>query len=93
MAEELSKYGIDTEISENKVVIKKTKSEPKKIEPQKLVSPKETLFGHNDHRIFMALSVLLCKTGGTIKGIEAVNKTFPNFFTELKKLGAQIEIR
>ena len=49
--------------------------------------PRETLDGHNDHRIVMALSVLLTKTGGSVRGAEAVAKSLPDFFDRLKKLG------
>ncbi len=46
-----------------------------------------TLLGPNDHRIVMALTVLLTKVGGIIEGIEAVRKSLPDFFKRIKKLG------
>lgn len=49
------------------------------------------LDGHNDHRIVMALSVILSVTGGSIQGAEAVKKSYPGFFEDLKKLGAAVE--
>lgn len=52
--------------------------------------PWRTLRGHNDHRIVMALAVLLTKTGGKIKGAEAVSKSFPDFFERLKDLGIEV---
>ena len=50
------------------------------------------LDGHNDHRIVMAMSVILSVTGGCIHGAEAVGKSYPNFFEEIKKLGAEVEL-
>lgn len=49
--------------------------------------------GHNDHRIVMAMSVILSKIGGEITGIEAVKKSYPAFFDDVKKLGAEVKIR
>jgi len=51
-----------------------------------------TLYGHNDHRIVMALSIILSKIGGEISGIEAVRKSYPGFFSDIQKLGAEVEI-
>lgn len=81
MAEELRKFGIECEIFENSVEIIKGK----------LVAPKEILSGHNDHRIVMALSLLLSKTGGSIDGAEAVKKSYPDFFEVIKNLGIGME--
>jgi len=50
------------------------------------------LDGHNDHRIVMALSVILSETGGEISGVEAVRKSYPGFFGGIKKLGAEVEL-
>ena len=49
------------------------------------------LDGHNDHRIVMALSVILSKIGGSINGAEAVRKSYPGFFEDIRKLGAEVE--
>lgn len=51
------------------------------------------LDGHNDHRIVMALSVILSHIGGEIDGIEAVKKSYPRFFEDIKMLGAEVEIK
>ena len=40
----------------------------------------------------MSMSVLLTKFGGTLRGAECVNKSYPNFFNDLKKLGVKYEI-
>ena len=81
MAEELSKLGIESEVYENRVVIKKGELHP----------PKQTLSGHNDHRIVMALSLLLTKTGGSIDDAQAVKKSYPDFFEVIKTLGIGME--
>lgn len=75
MRAELIKFGVSVEIGENTVTV-----------GCGMHPPSEALDGHNDHRIVMALSVLCTKTGGTIRGAEAVNKSFPDFFERLKAL-------
>jgi 3-phosphoshikimate 1-carboxyvinyltransferase len=50
------------------------------------------LYGHNDHRIVMALSLILSQIGGEIDGAEAVKKSYPNFFTDIKSLKAKVEL-
>lgn len=82
MSEELAKFGICTEISDNEFTVKKSEIKP----------PPEILSSHNDHRILMALSVLLCLTGGGISGAEAVNKSFPEYFDKIKSLGARVKM-
>ena len=52
----------------------------------------EMLDGHNDHRIVMSLSVILSKIGGSISGTEAVKKSYPGFFDDIKALGAEVEL-
>lgn len=79
MAAELLKLGIACTIEENSV----------QIHPGNLCAPKEPLQGHNDHRIVMALSLLLTKTGGCIEGAQAVKKSYPDFFEVIKTLGIQ----
>lgn len=81
MAQELKKFGIDSDVEENSVTVK----------PGTLTAPTETLSGHNDHRIVMSLSVLASLTGGEIGGAEAVRKSWPDFFKETGKLGLNIE--
>lgn len=47
---------------------------------------------HNDHRIAMACAVagLASKDGVVISGAEAVEKSYPTFFEDIKKLGAKV---
>ncbi len=83
MAEELSKLGVKVTVGENDVTV----------EAGKLTKPAECLDGHNDHRIVMALTVLLTLTGGSITGAEAVRKSYPAFFEDMRRLGLDVEIR
>lgn len=81
MQMELEKFGITTNIFDDTVVIG----------GGKLIAPREILCSHNDHRIVMALAVLCSVTGGTISGAEAVNKSYPDFFNDIEKLGIGLE--
>ena len=48
--------------------------------------------GHNDHRVLMALSIgaLRSHLGLTLTGTEHISKSYPHFFEELQRLGANI---
>lgn len=48
----------------------------------------------NDHRIAMsaAIAALKCDSPVEISGAEAVNKSYPDFFEDLKKLGVKVEV-
>lgn len=79
MRAELKKLGIDVTVGENTVTVHSGTLQP----------PTEPLDGHNDHRIVMALSVLLTVTGGMIDGAEAVAKSYPDFFDRMKDVGVE----
>ena len=81
MAEELAKFGCNTEVWENEITV----------HSRALKTPELPLSGHNDHRIVMALSLLCSITGGSIYGAEAVNKSFPDYFRKLSSLGIKVE--
>jgi 3-phosphoshikimate 1-carboxyvinyltransferase len=50
-----------------------------------------TINSFNDHRLFMAFSIAALATEeSTIYGAESVDVSYPNFVTDLKKLGAKI---
>jgi 3-phosphoshikimate 1-carboxyvinyltransferase len=80
MAEELAKFGTTVSVNEDSVVVY----------PSDFHAPSAPLYGHNDHRIVMALSVLCTLTGGVIEGAEAVAKSFPDFFEKLAALGISV---
>jgi 3-phosphoshikimate 1-carboxyvinyltransferase len=48
---------------------------------------------HHDHRIAMACSVAALKASGatTIKDAEAINKSYPYFFDDIKSLGSDLK--
>ncbi len=82
MHEELSKLDGGLIFGENTVTVPR----------QKLHYSGTLIDGHNDHRIVMAMSVILSKIGGTIKGAEAIRKSYPGFFDDIKKLCAKVEL-
>ncbi|MBK5253790.1 MAG: 3-phosphoshikimate 1-carboxyvinyltransferase [Peptostreptococcaceae bacterium] len=53
----------------------------------------EHMHGYNDHRIVMTAAVasIVCERPVVISGSEAVNKSYPNFFEDVLKLGGQVE--
>ncbi len=83
MNEELTKLGGGLLFGKNSITVPKTELKPAQI----------PLDGHNDHRIVMALSVILSKIGGSVEGAEAVRKSYPGFFEDIKNLGAEVEIK
>ena len=82
MAEELGKFGIRCAAEEDR--IKVFPSEPSK--------PSVPADSHNDHRIAMALSLPLSRTGGELTGAEAVNKSWPGYFDAVRSLGIEVEV-
>lgn len=83
MHEELKKCGGGLVFGDNQITVPK----------QELRNEGIVLDGHNDHRIVMAMSVVLSKIGGSIDGVEAVRKSYPGFFGDIGQLGAKVEIR
>ena len=82
MHEELKKLGGGLLFSDNTITVPK----------QELKYNGQMLDSHNDHRIVMAMSVILSKTGGEINGAQAIKKSYPGFFDDIKKLGAKVEL-
>ena len=81
MAQELQKFGVRCDVGKDMMTVYAAR----------LQAPQEALSGHNDHRIVMALSLLLTWTGGAINGAEAVRKSYPDFFVRLQSLGIGVE--
>ncbi len=79
MAEELAKCGVDVSVGWDEITVGCGAR-----------APSETLDGHGDHRIVMALAVLCARFGGTITGAEAVRKSFPDFFEKLQSVGVEL---
>ena len=82
MHEELSKLGGGLVFGENSITVPKLEFKNDAV----------VLDGHNDHRIVMALSLILSKYGGTIDGAEAVRKSYPSFFDDIKNLRAEVKL-
>lgn len=82
MHKELEKLGGGLIFGDNTITVPK----------QKLENTGVVLDGHNDHRIVMAMAVILSETGGEIEGIEAVKKSYPGFFEDIQRLGAKVKI-
>lgn len=84
MKSELEKLGCEVRCEENDVWIRGAE----------YLKGDVTLEGHNDHRIVMALSVLatVCQEKVTVNGIEAVNKSYPDFFEVLKNMRVEVEV-
>lgn len=80
MSDCLSHFGIETVLGENSV----------RILPGTLHAPETALSSHNDHRIVMALALLMSITGGTIENAQAVSKSYPDFFGVLTSLGLEV---
>ena len=58
-----------------------------------LHAPETVPSGHNDHRVVMSLAVLALAAGLKlpIAEAEAITKSWPNFFTAIKPLGAEVQ--
>ena len=83
MHEELKKLGGGLVFGDNTITVPK----------QMLQFNGTVLSGHNDHRIVMALSVILSQIGGSICGVSAVRKCYPGFFEDIKSLGAEVKLQ
>lgn len=82
MVQELAKCGVAVCVQENDVYVRKCD----------IKTPCCDICGHNDHRIVMAMSVLASCIGGCVDGIQAVEKSYPNFFEVLSDLGVKYEL-
>ena len=83
MHEEIKKLGGGLIFGDNMITVPK----------QNLQYQGVPVSSHNDHRIVMAMSVILTKIGGTVEGAEAIRKSYPGFFDDIKKLGAEVNIQ
>jgi 3-phosphoshikimate 1-carboxyvinyltransferase len=82
MAEELRKFGVNLELYDDYI----------KVPCVQLSKPAQALNCHNDHRIMMSLTFLSSITGGEIHGAQCVNKSYPHYLDDIKKLGIIFEI-
>ncbi|MBR7165657.1 MAG: 3-phosphoshikimate 1-carboxyvinyltransferase [Clostridia bacterium] len=82
MKAELEKCGVSITLEENRILVP----------GGALKAPCAPISGHNDHRIVMAMSVLLSRLGGELHGAEAVTKSYPDFFEMIQNLGIEVKI-
>lgn len=80
MKEELARCGVRVEIGENRVSVSGGAH-----------APQTPFSAHNDHRIVMALSLLCTRFGGEIEGAEALNKSYPTYAADLRRLGLEVQ--
>lgn len=78
--EELAKINVNIEILDNKVIVHKTN----------IINNNIAFNSHNDHRIAMALSLLATQFDITINDASCINKSYPHYFKDLKKLGVDL---
>lgn len=80
MAAELEKFGATVFVDDDRIWV----------DSNHLHRPTSELVAHSDHRIAMSLAVLCTLYGGTIRGAEAVDKSWPGFFDVLRGLGLSV---
>ena len=85
MADCLKKIGVEAEEREDGLLITGGCNPP---------AGEIVIDSHGDHRIVMAMAIAAVSLGVdiTIEHAEAVNKSYPSFFAELKKLGGVADV-
>ena len=83
MEQELRKLGGQIESCGGTVTLRRSALHP----------PAGPLWGHNDHRVVMSLTVLAAAAGLPVQidGAEAVAKSWPGFFAAVRQLGVEVE--
>ena len=83
MEQELRKIGARVTSTEDEI----------SITPSKTCTAKGIIETHGDHRIAMAMAIAAtkCQNPATIAHGEVVEKSYPNFWEHLEKLGIQVE--
>jgi len=81
LQEEFGKMGIEIKLQDDLMLV----------EGGKRINA-ATVHSHHDHRIAMACAVAALKANGetTIEEAEAINKSYPTFYSDLKSLGAVV---
>jgi 3-phosphoshikimate 1-carboxyvinyltransferase len=84
LMEEFKKMGVEIRVQDNLMMIKGGAG-----------VKATTLRSHHDHRIAMACAVAALKAEGTmiIEDAEAINKSYPCFYEDLKMLGADVSLQ
>lgn len=86
MENELKKWGVDIQSDEDTITINGKRNYKK----EEII----TMEGHNDHRIVMACTIfgLLALSPSCISGAEAIEKSYPTFFEDIKQLKGKVEL-
>lgn len=84
MQSQLNKIGAKVKLEKNSITIYRLDN---------FMDQEVVVSGANDHRIVMAMAILatVAKKPLIIKKAEAINKSYPNFFIDLKTLGVKVE--
>ena len=77
----LKEFDVQYELEEDQI----------KIYPIKEFKSYVHLHPAKDHRIVMSLIVLLTTIGGYIDNVEAINKSYPNFLSDIESLGIGVK--
>lgn len=77
---ELNKIGQNSRYSEDTI----------QLESSVLHTPKESFYSHKDHRMAMCLAPFALLFDIKIKNVEVVNKSYPSYWKDLKKMGFTI---
>ncbi|MEC7838653.1 MAG: 3-phosphoshikimate 1-carboxyvinyltransferase [Chlamydiota bacterium] len=82
VAKELSKMGANIQVTDDGIIVQKSKLHGAEVE------------SHKDHRMAMSLAVAAMQAEGetTIQDIACVQKTYPSFFVDFQKLGANFSV-
>ncbi|MBP5474151.1 MAG: hypothetical protein J6X92_05290, partial [Bacteroidales bacterium] len=87
MCDELAKVGVKSVINDNEVTIYPIPEDRRgKVQNEKIV-----FNSHNDHRLAMSLTVLSTLFTATLEDYEAVSKSYPGFFNDIRSLNIDIE--
>jgi 3-phosphoshikimate 1-carboxyvinyltransferase len=83
LQQEFAKFGIEIQLQDNLMLIKGGGT----------LNGADT-YSHHDHRIAMACAVAGLKANGEtrIQQADAINKSYPDFYVHLQKLGAKINL-
>lgn len=80
MADELSKFGVETIVGRDTFTVL----------PSGLRPPAEVISSHGDHRIAMACAVLCADVSGILSGAECVGKSYPTYWDDISSLGIRL---
>lgn len=86
METELKKWGVDITSDVDSITIHG--------KPEYSTQDIPEIYGHNDHRIVMAMTVfgLCAKNPCIISDAQAITKSYPTFFEDIQKINGKVEI-